>query len=363
MTPPFNPYTELHDWNAFNRRALVRGGRWWRERLTPLTPPQLGLMPTPYDVVKELGRVRLLHFPHPHDQRDPALTVPVLLVPSIINKYYVFDLRPGCSMVAYLQARGFDVWLVDWGVPRREDRFDTLEIYITTYLRRLLMQVKRSTGQPASILGYSAGGVFTTIAAAIYPELVANLINLTGPIDFRDDGLFHAWTQPDNFDPRTITAAYGNMPGWLMNLTFDGLVPGKMIKRLLLVWQKLEDEQALRDYLALLAWRADAIDMAGGVYRDLVQVGYQENRLVQGELRVGETAVSLQAITCPVLTIAAKDDYIAPPESSLSLVDHVGSTDTTALLVDGGHIDIVTNRDASEKLFPQIADWLLPRSR
>jgi polyhydroxyalkanoate synthase len=45
--------------------------------------------------------------------------VPLLLVFALINRPEIFDLRPGSSLIEFLLDEGFDVSLVDWGVPRR----------------------------------------------------------------------------------------------------------------------------------------------------------------------------------------------------------------------------------------------------
>src|SRR5664279_5006446 len=47
--------------------------------------------------------------------------VPLLLVFALINRPEIFDLRPGSSLVEYLLDEGFDLFLVDWGVPGEED--------------------------------------------------------------------------------------------------------------------------------------------------------------------------------------------------------------------------------------------------
>ena len=47
--------------------------------------------------------------------------VPVLLVFALINRPDIFDLRRGHSFVEFLLEEGYDVFLVDWGVPDEED--------------------------------------------------------------------------------------------------------------------------------------------------------------------------------------------------------------------------------------------------
>ncbi|MCW8140316.1 MAG: hypothetical protein KIT58_15560 [Planctomycetota bacterium] len=77
----------------------------------------LQLAPTPCDELLRRGPMRVLRY----RASTPRLPVPVVLVPSIINRSYVFDLRPGQSLVEALLGAGLDVVLVDWGVPAQAD--------------------------------------------------------------------------------------------------------------------------------------------------------------------------------------------------------------------------------------------------
>jgi len=78
---------------------------------------------TPHDVVFETGPVRLLRY-----RRDtPArYAEPLLLCYALINRPYILDLQPDKSIVARYLAEGFDVYLIDWGVPSPADNRLTL---------------------------------------------------------------------------------------------------------------------------------------------------------------------------------------------------------------------------------------------
>ena len=349
------------DWAAYQRRTAARSWRRWQVKSRPPLPAELQLAPTPAQTVYTLNKCRLLHYAN--SERDTALRKPLLLVPSIINRYYIMDLQPGRSMVAYLLQQGFDVWVVDWGAPGPEDRFDTFDDYIVTYLRRLVQRVRRATGgEKVSLLGYCIGGIFTAIYAALYPQEIANLINLAGPIDFSDDGLLCAWTRPDRFRPQAIVDAYGNMPGWLMNGAFDHAIPGNWLRQELSLWERLEDEARLQDYLGLQYWLQDEVDFPGTAYGKYIQALYQENQLAQGRLEIDGCRVNLADITSPLLSITATHDHIAPSPSVTILNELVSSADKETMVIQGGHIGIVAGRNARENLWPKLAAWLRPRS-
>ncbi|MEW5987466.1 MAG: alpha/beta fold hydrolase [Chloroflexota bacterium] len=356
----FNPMPLWREWNQYGRRTDRRSLRWLELQQKPPQMADLQLAPTPAEVVYRLNKIRLLHYGNGQSGRPGT---PLLLVPSIINRYYVLDLQPGRSLVAYLLERGLDVWLVDWGRPTAEDRFDTLDDYILLYLRRLINRVRRETGsQQVSILGYCIGGLFSAIYTALFPDEIANLINLAGPIRFADDGLFCAWTRPDRFSSDTLVDALGNVPGRLMNFSFDAMLPGNPVRQALSLWERLDDETKLRDYLGLQFWLKDETDFPGETYRRYIRDCYQQDLLIKGQLVIGGRRVNLADVTCPVLSITATQDHIAPPPSVVALNQAVSSDDETVLSIAGGHIGIVTGRSARQELWPKLAGWLLERT-
>ena len=54
----------------------------------------------------------------------------VLVVPSMINRYYVLDLLPERSFLRHLAAQGLRPVVVDWGVPGSDERDFDLTDYV-----------------------------------------------------------------------------------------------------------------------------------------------------------------------------------------------------------------------------------------
>ena len=44
-------------------------------------------------------------------------SVPLLMVPPMINRFYVMDLAPGRSLIEYLVGQGMQVFVVSWRNP------------------------------------------------------------------------------------------------------------------------------------------------------------------------------------------------------------------------------------------------------
>jgi polyhydroxyalkanoate synthase len=315
---------------------------------------------TPAEVVYLDHRLRLLHYHPLVEQRRP---VPLLLVPSLIGKHYLLDFAPGKSLVEALLREGLDVYLLDWGVPAREDRYITFDQYITVYLRRAVRRVCALSGQDQiSLLGYSMGGTLAAIFSEMFGQHVRNLVQLSAPIDFHDGGLLAEWTRKERFNVDLVVDTLGAMPTELMRASFRLLKPTTQIAQAIAQAERFGDLDAMQDFLALFAWLDDDIPLLGEAYRKYIKDCYQENYLVQGKLVIDGRRVNLSQIECPLLTITAERDFICPPRSAAVLNDLVRSADKQLLNLPSGHISVLTGSQVASKMWPQLSSWLLERS-
>src|ERR1039457_4126907 len=76
---------------------------------------------TPKELVWTLNKAKLYRYV-PVVPPDARHRVPLLLVFALMNRPTILDLRPGHSFVEYMVGRGYDVFLLDWGVPGAEDK-------------------------------------------------------------------------------------------------------------------------------------------------------------------------------------------------------------------------------------------------
>ena len=59
---------------------------------------------------------------------------PLMIVPPQINKFYLFDLAPGRSLIEYLVSCGFQVFAVSWRNPTAEQRDWDMDTYVAALL-------------------------------------------------------------------------------------------------------------------------------------------------------------------------------------------------------------------------------------
>ncbi len=312
------------------------------------------LAPTPRDTLQSDGTARLYRF-RPSDGAPPAAAAPTLLVPSLINRWYVLDLREGASLARAFVDAGLDTWCLDWGIPEDEDRHLGWDDVLAR-LARAVRHVKRATGAArVNLLGYCMGGTLAGIHAALHPDETAALVNLLGPFDFAHAGFLGEMVDPRFFDAQAVADA-GNVSPMQMQSGFTALRPTLSVAKWVGFVDRMHEAAARESFGALEAWASDNIPFPGAAYATYIRELYQENRLVAGTHHVRGRRVDLGAIRGPVMTVAADRDTICPLPAARALLDRCGAApaDRQLLVVPGGHVGAVVGGEAREKLYPAI---------
>ena len=339
------------------QKRLIRG----MEVLTSELDTEVGATET--EEVFRVGKVRLMRF-KPVLPESKLNSVPVLIVYALINRPYMMDLQQDRSVVKKLLEAGLDVYLIDWGYPRRGDRFLTLQDYIERFIGGCVDYLKGRFGRDdVNLLGVCQGGTFSAIYSALQPDDVKNLALLVAPIDFDTrDGLLNIWSKAIDVDKMVDTL--GNIPGDFMNLGFLMLNPWRlMFDKYVTFLEHVDTEGFVSNFIRMEKWIFDSPDQAGEAFRQFIKDAYHENKLIKGEMKIGERRVDLNNVTMPVLNIYAKNDHLVPPASSQVVADVVGSKDVTTECFPTGHIGMFTSGRSQSEYAPAIADWFVERSK
>ncbi|MGE3632934.1 MAG: alpha/beta fold hydrolase, partial [Sandaracinaceae bacterium] len=226
--------------------------------------------PTPRDTILRDGTASLVRFV----SEAPSRGLPVLLVPSMINRWYVMDLRRGVSLAASLVDEGLDTWLLDWGVPEDEDRYRTWDEGVER-IARMVRRVKRETGaDKVVLLGYCMGATISSVYAALHPDELAGFINLAGPIDFSHAGLLGELVDRAHFDPEALTRS-GNLPATMMQSGFVALRPTGQVSKWIALMDRHDDPEFKDAFAALETWSGDNIPFPGETYVTYIRDLYQ----------------------------------------------------------------------------------------
>ncbi len=315
--------------------------------------------PTPYRVVYTRGSMRLLRF-EPTVRRHAT---PILFVYSLINRYYILDFLPGRSLIEFMRDQGYDVYAIDWGTPGALEEQMNWDEFLGGLMRSAVQwTLKVSGARDLTMYGYCMGGTMALAYAALYPQGLRNFVAQATPVDFHEGGIFTTWTSPDYFDVDAMIDAHGNVPIDLMEAGFSMMAPIQRLTKWLEVFRRIDDPEFVTTFLAMETWAADNVPFPGEVYRQYIKDCYQENNFIHGRMIVGGRKVDLGEIRCPLLTLIADNDTIAPPPSSTALEAKVGSTDKTTLRFPVGHIGLSTSSKGPKQIWPRIAAWIAAHS-
>jgi polyhydroxyalkanoate synthase len=311
---------------------------------------------TPKDVVYKEDKLVLYRY---RGDKPATNKTPLLIVYALVNRPYMTDLQENRSTIRGLLDAGQDVYLIDWGYPDAADRYLTMDDYINGYLDRCIDVMCTQHGvDKVNVLGICQGGAFSLCYSAMHPEKVRNLVTMVTPVDFHTpDNMLSHWIQ--NVDVDLLVDTQGNIPGEMLNWTFLNLKPYQlMAQKYLGVVDLMDDPKALKNFMRMEKWIFDSPDQAGETFRQFTKDFFQGNKLIKGEVQIGEYTVNLHNVKMPVLNVFAEQDHLVPPDASKALQKVVGSKDYTELSFSGGHIGIYVSGKAQKTIPPAIGKWL-----
>jgi polyhydroxyalkanoate synthase subunit PhaC len=323
----------------------------------PKGSPSVGA--TPHQVVWAENKWRLLRFSPPG---GPKFATPIVMVPSLINRWYVLDLGHGRSLIEWLVAQGHEVYCIDWGTPGAEDRYLTWDDIAGRYVGRAVRIASRySRTGDVHLLGYCLGGTLAVSYAAAFPQHVRTFLALATPIDFDQAGIMSQWTRVPTFETGPLLDAFGNVPWPLMQASFSMLRPTLGLSKTVALLDRAWDDEFLESFLATERWGNDNVSFPGACYVRYIEELYRRNMLIHGGFTLLGRPAELSAIRCPVLALAFEHDNIVPLASAAPLVDHVSSTDKQLVVQGGGHVGAVVSRKAATRLWPVMSNFWASR--
>ncbi len=323
--------------------------------------PGHNLAVTPGEVVLKNPLIELIRY---HATTKTVHASPVLIFPPWINKYYVLDLTPANSLVAWLRDQGFTVYMVSWRSADEETKSYGWDDYLQLGGRAALDWIHDAHEAPVNVSGYCVGGALASILAARLAadndSRMASLTLMAAQTDFSepgDLGLFIDSTSIAGIE-QLIADANGVMPGEAMRDAFNLLRPEDLI------WRYVEDRYLLGNEAKafdLLFWNSDQTNLPGPLHTTSLRKLYLENALANGAFEVEGQTVNLASVNTPTFIHAARKDHISPFQSVYKGVK-LFPGDVTFVLADSGHIAGVVNPPAANKYRYWVSDILPPTS-
>ena len=309
---------------------------------------------TPGAVVRRGEIFELLQYAPGAERVDE---VPVLIVSSPVNKYYLLDLGPKTSVIAALQ-RARQSFVSSWVNPDQRHRDIGLDGYVQAVLD-MVETVREITGSPrVHVLALCAGGL-VGLAAAGYLAATGRQDELASlglgivVADYGDDEMFTALldakmaaTIADHAFRHGYYDAADTAAGFAWIRPEDG------------VWMNVVNNYLLgrRPRASeLLSWAADYTHLTARLGRDLTDLQLNNSFATPGALQVLGMPVDLRALTADTYLLGASTDHIMPWPPCYRTRGLLGGR-TRFVLATGGHAKVVSAPPGTPRLSYRTGD-------
>ncbi|CAD6550643.1 Poly(3-hydroxyalkanoate) polymerase subunit PhaC [Paraburkholderia hiiakae] len=293
---------------------------------------------TPGAVVYENELIQLIQY-------SPATSevkeIPLLVVPSVVNKYYILDLTAETSLVRYLVSQGFTVFIVSWRNINVSLQGKSWDDYVDQGVLKAIDVTREISGQDQiNAAGYCVGGALLSSALAVRAAQgewpVASMTLLMAMLEFSDPGEIGVYLDPTIIAQREAMYANGGVvSGKELTMAFSSLRANDLI------WSFVVNNYLkgkAPDPFDLFYWNTDDSNLPGPMFSYYLRHCYIENKLVQPDaLSMCGSSVDLRRINIPTYIFGASEDHLVPWKSGYESVNHL-TGDLEFVLGGGGHI-------------------------
>lgn len=281
----------------------------------------------------------------------------VLYVPSLVNRAYILDLAEDRSLLRASARGGLNAFLLDWGEPGPAELAFTLTDYVDGVLIPAMEEVAARTGGPVRLAGYCMGGVLTTAAAVLRPDLVDALALLAAPWDFHtESAAARALMKAVEVPLGVMIDAEGQASVDLLQAMFASLDP-TLVGRKFRGFAALDpSSEEARRFVELEDWLNEGVPVAAPVMKEMLASWYGANDPVRGAWRIGETLIDPARIACPTLALIPGQDRIVPPDSARALAAAIPGA--VVRDVPLGHIGMIAGGSSPKRIYAPLIEWL-----
>jgi polyhydroxyalkanoate synthase len=298
---------------------------------------------TPGSVVLRTEQFELIQYA---PQTDKVYRVPLLMVPPVINKFYIMDISPGRSMIEYFVRQGVQVFAISWRNPRAEQRNWGFDTYGQAILNALEAVEKITETDRTHLQASCSGGILAAMTAAHLNAIgeghrLAGLTLMVTVLDERKAGFAAAAIDEQVANIAIASSARkGYLDGRSLAEVFAWLRPTDLVWR---YWVNNYIEGKSPAAFDVLFWNADTTRMAAALHRDMVAMGLHNSLVTPGAVSMLGTPVDLNQLTTDAYVVAGVADHISPWQACYRSAQLLGIKSVRFVLSSSGHIASLVN--------------------
>jgi class II poly(R)-hydroxyalkanoic acid synthase len=311
---------------------------------------------TPGSVVYQTEEFELIQYA---PQTEEVYSVPLLMVPPVINKFYVMDIAPGRSMIEYFVRQGVQVFAISWRNPTAEHRNWGFDTYGQAILNALEAVEKITQSDRTHLQASCSGGILAAMTAAHLNAIgeghrLAGLTLMVTVLDQRKAGFASAAIDEEAANVAiALSARKGYLDGRSLAEVFAWLRPTDLIWR---YWVNNYVEGKSPAAFDVLYWNADTTRMAAALHRDMVMTGLHNSLVTPGGASMLGTPVDLNQLTTDAYVVAGVADHISPWQACYRSARLLGVKNVRFVLSSSGHIASLVNPPGNPKARFQVGN-------
>ena len=366
--PSNNPLISPAAWKAAvdtGGLSVVRGARALLSDLA--APPRVPAMVEPgaFEVGKDLAvtpgavvhRTGVFELIQYQPVTDTVHSYPLVIVPPMINKFYITDLSPGRSMIEYLVGQGHQVFAISWRNPDRRHRDWNLNTYGGAVLAAVDAACAITEAPSASICALCSGGIVSAMTAAYLNETgrADRLASLCLGVTVLDQS--RAGTAAALVNEATATAAKaasrrrGYLDGRALAEVFAWLRPDDLIWN---YWVNNYLQGSTPPPFDILYWNADTTRLPAALHADFIDIGLSNALTQPGKATMLGSPVDLSKVDVNGYVVAGVADHLCPWQACYRSARLLGGP-VRFILSTSGHIASMVNPPGNPKATFQTA--------
>jgi polyhydroxyalkanoate synthase subunit PhaC len=306
------------------------------------------LATTPGSVVFRSEVLELIQY---RPQREQVRQYPLLMVPPVINKFYVLDLAPGRSLAEYLLREGQQVFVISWRNPDARYREWGMDVYGQAILDAIAAVEDISASPRTNLFATCSGGILAAMTLAHLAETggldrIGSLTLAVTVLDQTKAGQAAAIVDEGTAKAAiAMSAARGYLSGSSLAEVFAWLRPNDLIWN---YWVNNYLQGRPPPAFDVLFWNADTTRMAATLHREFVEAALSNSLAIPGAATMLGSPVDLSKITTDSYVIAGVADHISAWQACYRSGALLGG-DREFVLSTSGHIASMVNPPGNPK--------------